>query len=201
MSSEPLASILTRRRSYYELQNSVPVSDAAIEELVQLAVRETPSAFNSQSARTIILYRAEHQRFWDLVLTALRKIVPANAFSPTEAKINSFRAAYGTVLYFEDWSIIETLQEKLPLYAKEFPVWSSQAAGMLQLAVWAFFREAGVGASLQHYGNLVEKEVRAAWGIPPAWRLIAQMPFGAFTSEPQEVPQVLPLSERVRVFG
>ena len=37
------------RRSYYALDNKSRVSDEEIENIVQFALRHTPSAFNSQS--------------------------------------------------------------------------------------------------------------------------------------------------------
>ncbi|NFV72581.1 nitroreductase, partial [Clostridium botulinum] len=36
----------------------------------------------------------------------------------------------------------------------------------------------GFGASLQHYNELIEEDVKKEWNIPNNWKLIAQMPFG-----------------------
>ena len=45
-------------------------------------------------------------------------MVPAEAFPATEAKIdNAFAAGYGTVLYYEDESVVEGLQNAFPLYS------------------------------------------------------------------------------------
>ena len=40
---------------------------------------------------------------------------------------------------------------------------------MLQSNVWAALAMEGVGASLQHYHNLIEDEVRTAFNVPDEW--------------------------------
>jgi uncharacterized protein len=52
---------------------------------------------------------------------------------------------------------------------------------------------------LQHYNELIETDVKKEWSIPNNWRLIAQMPFGKPTAQPDE-KQINPLEERVMVF-
>ena len=46
---------LKERRSYYGINKELQVSDERIKEIVELAVKHTPSAFNSQSARLVVL--------------------------------------------------------------------------------------------------------------------------------------------------
>lgn len=193
-------SALAKRRSYYDITDKSPIADDAIKELVEYAVMYTPSAFNSQSARTVLLFGAQHKRLWEIVLETLRKVVPAEKFQPTEDKIGSFAAGHGTILFYEDQAVILNLQQNYPLYSDMFPGFSENSAGMLQLAVWVMLRDVGLGASLQHYGNLIEEGVASEWGIDPKWKLVAQMPFGTPNSEPGPKEQ-LPLSARVRVFS
>jgi len=187
---------IEERRSYYGLSKDFVVSDERIKEVVEHAVKYTPSAFNSQSARVLVLLGKEHDKFWNITLEALRKVVPEGSFQPTEDKINSFASAYGTVLYYEDQSVVKSLQEQFALYADNFPVWSQQSSGMLQLVVGVALQNEGFGSSLQHYSELVEKEVAREWNIPETWSMIGQMPFGKPTSEPGE-KEFAPLSERV----
>ena len=59
-------------------------------------------------------------------MDTLRKIVPPANFATTEAKITSFAAAYGTVLYFDDTPIVDNMAAQFPLYAKNFPIWPSR---------------------------------------------------------------------------
>lgn len=191
---------LKHRRSYYAIGNKSLITDAEIEEIVDFAALNTPSAFNSQSARFVLLLGEHHKKFWDIVRETLKKIVAAPAFAATEAKINkSFAAGYGTVLFFEDEAVVTGLQKAFPLYHDKFPEWSLQSAGMQQLAVWTMLEDAGFGASLQHYNPLIDEAVLKQWKLPASWKLLAQMPFG-LPLEPPGKKDFKPLDDRVKVF-
>lgn len=187
------------RRSFYGISKEAVVSDDKIKEIIEHAVKHTPSAFNSQSTRIVLLLGKEHDKLWDITMEALRKIVPADNFTSTEDKINSFKNGYGTVLYFEDNSVIESLQKQFALYKDNFPIWSQQTSGMHQFVIWTALEIEGFGASLQHYNELIENDVKKEWSIPENWKLIGQMPFGKPTAKPDE-KQFSPLEERIKVF-
>lgn len=187
------------RRTIYEISKESTISDARLYEVVRDAVKYAPSAFNSQSARAILLLDKEHERLWDITKEALRKIVPAESFSKTEEKLSSFRAGYGSVLFFEDQSIIEGLQQAFALYKDNFPVWSLHSTGMLQYIVWTSLEIEGLGASLQHYNPLIDDEVKKQWHVPDTWKLIAQMPFGKPLAHPGN-KEFKPLDERVKLY-
>ncbi len=167
------------RRSQYALGKELPLSQQEVTALIQEAVRQSPSSFNSQSSRAVILYGAQSDKFWGFVKDELRKIVPADAFPATEGKINSFAAGAGTVLFYEDQDVVAELQKQFALYADNFPVWSEQSSGMAQFSVWTALANTNIGASLQHYNPLPDAAVAAEWNIPASWKLRAQMPFGA----------------------
>lgn len=187
------------RRSFYGISKESVVSDERIQEIIEYAVKHTPSAFNSQSARVVLLLKKHHDKLWDITKEALRKIVPPDRFKPTEDKINSFANGYGTVLFFEDNSIVESLQQQFALYKDNFPIWSQQSSGMHQYVIWTSLELEGFGASLQHYNELIEADIKTEWNIPNNWKLIAQMPFGKPTVKPDE-KQFEPLDNRVKVF-
>ena len=46
---------IKHRRSYYSINNTSPISDKEIQEIVEFAVLHVPSAFNSQSTRIVLL--------------------------------------------------------------------------------------------------------------------------------------------------
>ncbi|MBO1040337.1 nitroreductase family protein [Ochrobactrum sp. MYb15] len=170
---------LKKRRTQYALGKNLPLSQDATAELIREAIKHSPSSFNSQSSRAIVLFGAESEKLWDIAKEELRKIVPADAFEQTEAKIDSFAAGAGTVLFFEDQNVVKGLQDNFALYADNFPVWSEQAGGMAQLSVWSALANENIGASLQHYNPLIDAEVAKTWNIPSSWKLRAQMPFGS----------------------
>lgn len=188
------------RRTYYNITNSSPISDNEIKDIIDFAVTNVPSAFNSQSTRVVLLLGENHKKFWDITKEALRVIVPADAFEKTLSKINtSFDCGYGTILFYEDMEVVENLQKAFPGYKDNFPIWSQQTSGMHQFTIWTMLEDAGFGASLQHYNPLIDERVQAEWNINPNWKLIAQMPFGTPTKEPGE-KEFRPLSERVLAF-
>ena len=187
------------RRSFYGISKEMVVSDDKIKEVIEHAVKHTPSAFNSQSTRVVLLLEKQHDKLWDITKEALRKVVPEDQFASTEEKINSFKNGYGTVLFFEDNSIIESLQKQFALYKDNFPIWSQQASGMHQYVIWTGLEIEGFGVSLQHYNELIEADVKKEWSIPNNWKLIAQMPFGKPTAAPDE-KQVQQLQERIKIF-
>lgn len=187
------------RRTFYGISKDSVVSDDRIIEIVEHAVKHTPSAFNSQSTRVVLLLGKQHDRLWNITKEALRKVVPADRFGATEEKINSFRNGYGTVLFFEDQSIIEGFQKQFALYKDNFPIWSQQSNGMHQFVIWSALEIEGLGVSLQHYNELIEADVKKEWGLQDNWKMIGQMPFGKPTSEPGE-KEFQPLEERIKVF-
>ncbi|RXR05930.1 nitroreductase family protein [Pseudoxanthomonas composti] len=198
--ANPHIDSLKQRRTQYALGKSLPLSQEAVTALVQDAVKHSPSSFNSQSSRAVILYGAQSLAFWDLVKDALRKVVPAENFAQTEQKIDSFAAGAGTILFYEDQDVVKSLQEKFALYADNFPVWSEQASGMAQLSVWTALANAGIGASLQHYNPLPDAAAAAKWDLPASWKLRAQMPFGS-NEAPFGEKSFMDDAERFRVFS
>ena len=187
------------RRTYYAIGKDSKVSKEEIKNVVEHSVKHVPSAFNSQSARAVVLFGDNHDKLWEIVRETLRKIVPAEAFASTDEKVNSFQNGFGTILYFEDQSVVQGLQEAFPLYKDNFPIWSLQSDGMLQFTVWTALEELGLGASLQHYNPLIDDEVRSTWGLPGSWKLLGQMPFGVPLADPG-AKEFSPLDARVKVF-
>ena len=187
------------RRSIYTITNTSPIPKNKIVALIEMLIEDVPSAFNCQSPRLVVLFGQANQNFWDIVMKTLRERVPADKFGPTETKINCFAAGYGTILYFDDESVTEAFANDFPSYAANFKTWADQANGMLQFAIWTALEEEGLGANLQHYNPIIDDEVKEVFNIPDHYRLIAQMPFGARTAEPDE-KEVISGSERMRVL-
>ena len=130
----------------------------------------------------------------------LRKIVPASAFANTDAKISSFEAGFGTVLFYEDQDTVKALQEQFALYADNFPVWSEHSTGIAQFSVWTALSEKNIGASLQHYNPIVDAEVAQMFDIPENWKLRAQLVFGSIESLAGE-KTFIENSERFKSFN
>ena len=203
MSKESLVTLqqaFDERRSVYALGNELPVEPQAIVNMAERVLLHTPSAFNSQSSRLVVLFGAEHQQLWDIAEEKLRAAVGDGDFSGSKQKLDGFRAAAGTVLFYEDKNVTQSLQEQFALYADRFPVWAQQTSAMHQYAMWTELRTLNVGANLQHYNPLVDEDAAKAFSIPDSWELVAQMPFGNIV-EPAGEKTYQPVNERMKVLG
>ena len=198
--SENTINLFKKRRSFYNITNSSLISDDEIMEIVQTVVTCTPSAFNSQSTRIVLLLNDQHKKFWELTKSVLQQITTKDKHSSMSDKVDqSFASGYGTILFFEDESVILGLQENFPTYKEKFPVWSQHTNAMHQLTMWVMLEDAGFGASLQHYNPVIDDEVIKTWNLDPNWKLIAQMPFGLPLSEPGE-KESESLDARIKLF-
>ncbi|MDK4527438.1 nitroreductase family protein [Kingella kingae] len=200
MSVQVLQQIAEIRRSVYALNKDLPIAASEVAQIVEHAIKHTPSSFNSQSTRAVVLFGAEHEKLWDIAINELRKIVPAENFQPTEDKLNMFKAAAGSVLFFEDQKVVKGLQEQFVAYAANFPVWADHADAMTQYAIWTTLAAAGVGANLQHYNPVIDAEVAKTWNIPADWTLRAQLVFGGIAA-PAGEKAFNPIEERFQVHG
>lgn len=190
---------LKHRRTYYVLSPKSSISDDEIGEIIKTTLSYVPSAFNSQSARMVLLLGEAHQKLWDIVKDTLKGIVGEKDFKKTEEKINgSFASGYGTILFFEDMDVVDKLQSEYPSYKDNFPVWSQHTSAMHQLITWIMLEDVGLGASLQHYNPLIDAEVIETWHLPKSWKLVAQMPFGIPIAVPGE-KEVEDLNKRMKV--
>ena len=196
-----LQQLAEKRRSIYALSNQLPVSNDEIVKLVEHAVLHTPSAFNSQSTRIMVLFGEDHKKLWDITEETLKVIVGDDEkFQGTKDKIAGFRAGAGTVLFFEDKGVVRNMQEAAPLYADKFPIWAHQTSAMHQYVIWTALASLDIGANLQHYNPVIDQRVADAWDIADDWELNAQMVFGAI-EQPAGEKAFQPIDERMKVFG
>lgn len=196
-----LQKLAEKRRSIYALSNQLPVSNDEIVNLVEHAVLHTPSAFNSQSTRIVVLFGEDHKKLWDITEETLKVIVGDDEkFQGTKDKIAGFRAGAGTVLFFEDKGVVRNMQEVASLYADKFPIWAHQTSAMHQYIIWTALASLDIGANLQHYNPVIDQRVADAWDIADDWELNAQMVFGAI-EQPAGDKAFQPIDERMKVFG
>ncbi|KAE8442966.1 hypothetical protein EG329_002504 [Mollisiaceae sp. DMI_Dod_QoI] len=191
---------IKNRRTYYQLSKSSPISDKAITDIVYEALKHSPSSFNSQSTRVVVLLKDEHDKLWNIAKEALKAIVSEEQWKSTEQRLSGFQAAYGTVLFFDDRTVISGMQSKFALYADKFPIWAVQSNAITQFAVWTALEAEGLGANLQHYNPLIDQKVAATWGVSKDWELNAQLVFGKREGGAGE-KTFMAEEERFKVFG
>ncbi|GAB2024107.1 nitroreductase family protein [Lactovum odontotermitis] len=174
---------LKNRRSIYALGKNID-GDKAIETIKE-AVRQSPTAFNSQSSRVLIVTGDAQDKLWNTITAADLEAamheqgVPEEAIAATKGKLAGFAAAHGTALFFEDMDVVKNLQENFALYAENFPLWSEQATGITTANAWTALSEIGIGANLQHYNPVIDASVAKEFSIPASWKLRGQLVFGS----------------------
>ncbi len=199
--SNQFLDLIEKRRTIYAIGKNVTQTTAELTDLIQAAIKQSPSSFNSQSSRAVILFGAQHEKFWGFVKGTLKTYTKdADSAAKTYAKIDSFAAGVGTVLFFEDQDVIAGLQANFPSYADNFPIWSEHSTAIAQFATWTALHTAGLGASLQHYNPIVDQQVHSEWNVPENWKLRAQLVFGSVEGEPKEKTYIHD-AERFKVFG
>ncbi|KAL9940049.1 hypothetical protein V8E36_000754 [Tilletia maclaganii] len=200
-SAQFLNAIIARRSIYQLSKTPALLSDAELQKLTLDVVKHSPTSFNSQSSRAVLLLGAEHDHFWSqLVPDVLRKTIsdPAS-LERGLGRLGGFGAGVGTVLFFESQKTIEELQAKIPAYAAHFPEFSAHSTGMAQINLWTALELEGYGANLQHYAS-AGPAVLEKYSLPSDWKLEAQLVFGAPQGAPKE-KTFIPDEERVFAFG
>ena len=77
-----------KRRSIYNLKDSISISDDELESMIAHAVKHVPSSFNSQSTRIVLLLNDNNNKFWDNTKAILKEVMGENRdFEPTEQKL------------------------------------------------------------------------------------------------------------------
>lgn len=162
-----------KRRSIYALGKDVELTNQELIDTIQGAILQTPTAFNSQTSRVVILLDEESDAFWnEIAYSELEKVTPAEAFEGTKERLAGFAQAKGTILFYEDQDVVKGLQEQFPLYAENFPIWSEQGHGIALYATWLALAEQNIGLNVQHYNPLVDAQLAEKYDIPANWKLV-----------------------------
>lgn len=194
-----LSKNIGRRRTIYALGKDLPLDEKAVVQLIEDCVLHCPTAFNMQSARTVILFRQSHADFWKMVEKEAVAAASSEKKEQAMKNIRRFSEAYATILFYEDSDVVEEFAAKFPLYRQNMETWAMQANGMLEYMIWQVLAENGIGASLQHYTELVETQTSRHFNLPKSWKMVAQMPFGSIV-RPAAEKTFLPLADRVKIF-
>lgn len=198
--SNQFLDLITKRRTIYAIGKNVEQSPEYLTDLIQNAIKQSPSSFNSQSSRAVILFNGEHEKFWGFVADKLKSYAKdEESAAKTTAKMATFAAGTGTVLFFEDQNVVKGLQEQFPSYAENFPIWAEHSTAIAQFSTWTALHTEGLGASLQHYNPIVDEQVHAEWDIPENWKLRAQLVFGSVEGE-AHAKDYLEDDQRFKVF-
>jgi len=198
--STPFLEAIQNRRTIYALKKESTIPDAKIQEIINHVILHTPSSFNSQTTRVVLLVKEEHDKLWDIAKEVLKSVVPEENYPATEQRLNGFQAGYGTILFFESTSSVQVMKDKFPIYAEKFPLWATQSDAMHQFALWTALELEGLGCNIQHYNPLIDERVAKEWGVDRDWVLNAQLVFGVPAGGPGE-KTFEGVGERFKTFG
>ncbi|SCW03035.1 LAFE_0G01508g1_1 [Lachancea fermentati] len=170
----PFLSAISARRSIYALKPELPsnIGIKDVQETVQTIIKETPTSFNSQTNRALILTGDVHKKVWDSVLNSIEG--DSGKKRPTSIRDE----AYGTVVFLVNDETTKAFQEQFPIYASYFPPFAEHSTGAAQISSWTALELLGLGAHLQHYNDAV-KAALPAGTVPDTWSVHAQLVFGA----------------------
>ncbi|MDD7463552.1 MAG: nitroreductase family protein [Anaerococcus sp.] len=182
---------LKLRRSYYNLDDKVEVSDEKIVETIEEVTELVPDAFNMKSQRLVIAQKDMHKKLWDGVYESFGGEVSRD-------KIDTFKNAAGTVLFFYDNKLIEKMKKDYELYKDNFTPWALQANGMLQISIWSVLEELGLGVNIQHYNPIIDDMVKEMFDVDKDYVLLGQMVYGNITG-PADEKEKEDIKKRVKV--
>ncbi|KAM6479486.1 nitroreductase [Trichoderma sp. SZMC 28011] len=203
MDSSDLLKLLLKRRTTHYLGKDRELDKEVVIKILREALLVAPSFFNAQTTRVVLLLDDENEKLWKLVTECLEQHSKEKSLGlDTIEKLNGFKQANGTILFFEDRSAISHLREipRYNRYQTYFDSWSEQTNAIHQYVVWAALCAQGLGVALQHYNPLVDQQVAAKWNIDSNWQLIAQLVFGKPMVKPQEKTYT-PFEQRVFIYG
>ncbi|USS93398.1 nitroreductase family protein [Fructilactobacillus ixorae] len=196
-----LLDLMKQRRTIYHLGKNVQFDQAELYRYIKEIVRNTPSAFNSQPVRAVVLFNEHHAALWDIVETTLEEQVAPDAFLRTKAKISSFRDAYASILFYTDMDVVKDYTDNpaLATYQYQEYNWSEEAQGNAQFAVWTGLEENGLGVNIQHYDPLINAAVASRFELPASWQLRAEMNFGSI-EKPADAKEFMDDADRFKLF-
>ncbi|KAK2955443.1 putative Fatty acid repression mutant protein 2 [Blattamonas nauphoetae] len=192
--------LLKQRRSIYALGRNVSIPNDKLITLIKECLRQSPTPFNNQSVRVVICLGAHHEKIWDTTTKILKDMSKDESkFAATQAKMDGFKAGFGTILFYNDETVVENFRKQFPPYEANFPIWAEQSQGIAQQSVWVALAEQKIGASLQHYNPLIDAKMTEFFEIPPHWTLRAEMVIGSIEA-PAGEKSFLPEEQVFKVF-
>ena len=68
MTNLPLIEAIKNRRTHYRLSKEKVVSSKRVKEIIEEIILHTPSAFNAQSTRIVLLLDKQHDKLWNEII-------------------------------------------------------------------------------------------------------------------------------------
>ncbi|PVH70621.1 Nitroreductase [Cadophora sp. DSE1049] len=199
--SENFLEVLKARRTCYLITSKSPITDVRILEIASDVIKHTPSSFNCQSTRYVILLGDEHVRFWEIAKDCFRATLSEAEYYEYQGKLTGRQNGYGTILLFEDLATICEFQAKFPRFKYHLNDFSEANNAIQAFNLWTALHLEGFGCNLQHINPTVDQRVVSEWNIPGSWSLKAQLVFGLPTGDSPHEKTFKSTEERILVPG
>ncbi|SCU98997.1 LAME_0G01376g1_1 [Lachancea meyersii CBS 8951] len=172
---------LAARRTIYALKPELPanVELQNVRDAVQEIIKHTPTCFNSQGNRAVILTGESHKCVWDHVY----KTIPIEAYKTRP--LSARDEALGTVVFLVNDAKTKEMQEAFPAWSDLFPEFVAHSSGSAQISAWTALELLGFGAHLQHFNELV-KDALPKDTVKEEWKVQGQLVFGLPVTGPIE---------------
>ncbi|SCV02978.1 LANO_0G01398g1_1 [Lachancea nothofagi CBS 11611] len=177
----PFLDTIASRRTIYALKPQLPenIELKDVQDVVQAIIKHTPTAFNSQINRAMILTGESHKRLWNHVY----ETIPIENFK--KRPLSARDEAFGTVVFMVNDAKTKEMQQQFPAWAETIPELAAHASGSAQISTWAAFKQLGIGAHLQHFNQLVADALPEG-SIMEDWEVQGQLVFGLPAGSPNE---------------
>lgn len=177
---QTLIDLTEARRTVYDFKPELPkgVTESEIKDIVTRIVKATPTSFNIQNVRAVIFWGDASKKLWGDVYEATKDF----PFSGRPKSLSE--TAYGTVVFFDDQTVIDEISKKFTVYKDLFPVWAAHSNGAAQIDIWKSLSALGLGANLQHFNPYVQEAIKDK--VSDKWTVVAQLAFGVPTAKPSE---------------
>ena len=182
--------VIEKRRSNYDLAANIELNKKDLINLLRKIIYYSPSPFNVQSSKIVLLNKKSHHLLWTTVVEEfLKKNNNGDLLDSDKARIKREDKAYGTILFYKDERVIEEFKEKLDAYEqKSLDSWCIEESAMLQMNIWNELRLRNIGAHIVHFDD-IDEEVSVAFDIDKNYKLVAMMVFGNIIQEAAVKPK------------
>jgi uncharacterized protein len=136
MSTKSHLEAIASRRTIYGVSNTdSPIPQSRVEEIIAHVIKHTPSSYNIQSARAVIVTGESHKNLWANIAENVQQAVPKEAWEGhLDGFVNNFKNnAIGSVVWFEDQAVVEEAKKTHVSIAAFLDSWSVQSSGAHQV--------------------------------------------------------------------
>ena len=81
--------VIKARRTYYAINDQLPVEDTTVVDFVKKATELVPDAFNMKSARAVVVLGDKHKQLWDVIYDAFGGKVPREKIDSKPVTVRS----------------------------------------------------------------------------------------------------------------